>query len=61
MTLARSHWKHAFWGVTMVLLGALAFVVFYFTPIDQDMGPIQKIFYLHLPVAINAVLPESHG
>ena len=46
------------WAVyTAVTLGAfaacLAVVVFY-TPTEATMGPVQKIFYVHLPIAINA-------
>jgi heme exporter protein C len=44
--------KTAYWLVTLALtLAAVAMVVFY-TPDEATMGPIQKIFYLHLPVAI---------
>lgn len=41
-----------FWGITIALLIAGATRAIYFTPVEQTMGPIQKIFYLHLPVAI---------
>ena len=42
----------AFWSLTILLLAAGAVRAIYFTPVEQTMGPIQKIFYLHLPVAI---------
>jgi len=41
-----------YWGVTIVLLLVGAIRAIYYTPVEQTMGPIQKIFYLHLPVAI---------
>lgn len=41
-----------YWGLTIVLLAAGAIRAIYFTPVEQTMGPVQKIFYLHLPVAI---------
>lgn len=41
-----------FWGLTGLLLAIGAVRAIYFTPVEQTMGPIQKIFYLHLPVAI---------
>lgn len=42
-----------------VLVGAYvgtAVILVVYTPVEKTMGPIQKIFYLHLPVAINAFL-----
>ncbi|MBS0196182.1 MAG: cytochrome c biogenesis protein CcsA [Planctomycetes bacterium] len=45
-----------YWGATMVsLLAALAMTV-WFAPLESSMGPIQKIFYLHLPAAINTFI-----
>ena len=45
------------WAVLTVALfaAALAMLAFY-TPNETTMGPIQKIFYIHLPVAINTFL-----
>ncbi len=45
----------AYWAATVLLLGA-ALVASALAPIDPSMGPIQKLFYLHLPVAINTFL-----
>ncbi|HEY8666759.1 MAG TPA: cytochrome c biogenesis protein [Tepidisphaeraceae bacterium] len=43
---------HVFWLLTALLfVGALTMLLAY-TPDEQTMGPIQKIFYLHMPVAI---------
>jgi heme exporter protein C len=39
----------------IVLVGALA-MVFFYAPNDADQGFIQKIFYLHVPLAIVALL-----
>lgn len=33
---------------------AAAVLLVTYTPVEKTMGPIQKIFYLHLPAAINA-------
>jgi heme exporter protein C len=45
--------RWAWWILTLALfIGCLAMLRFY-TPVEVTMGPIQKIFYLHLPVAIN--------
>jgi heme exporter protein C len=38
-----------------VLIGAFA-LVFFYAPLDADQGFIQKIFYLHVPLAIVALV-----
>ncbi len=38
----------------VLILGAFA-LVFFYAPNDADQGFIQKIFYLHVPVAIVAL------
>lgn len=43
----------AFWTLTAILFAGLTVMVFTWTPVEATMGPVQKIFYLHLPVAIN--------
>ncbi len=43
----------AYWIVTVVaFMAAIAMLVMY-TPDDKEMGVLQKVFYLHLPVAVN--------
>ena len=37
-------------------LAATVVMLFTYTPVETTMGPIQNIFYLHLPSAINAFL-----
>lgn len=46
----------AYWLFTLMLFALGVVVVFAITPVDSKMGPIQKIFYLHMPVAINTFL-----
>ncbi len=46
----------AFWLVTAGGFSAAVMNAVFFVPEDADQGVIQKIFYLHLPVAINALL-----
>ena len=41
---------------TVVTLVAGFALVFYFAPLDADQGFIQKIFYLHVPLAIVALV-----
>ena len=45
-----------YWALTLLLAAAAALTVLYWTPVEATMGPIQKIFYLHLPSAINTFL-----
>lgn len=42
----------AFWTIAAALFGLGVFLVAGYVPTEATMGPIQKIFYLHLPVAI---------
>jgi heme exporter protein C len=41
--------------LTVVLVVAAFALVFYYAPLDADQGFIQKIFYLHVPLAIVAL------
>jgi heme exporter protein C len=52
MTAARRNLVVLFWLLTLALSGAATIWVFRYTPVEATMGPIQKIFYLHLPSAI---------
>ena len=49
--------KHlwAVYGAALAAPTAVAtWMLFYYAPVEATMGPIQKIFYVHLPFAINA-------
>src|SRR6266849_10675469 len=41
-------------ATTVVLTGAFA-LVFFYAPNDADQGFVQKIFYIHVPLAIIAL------
>ena len=41
---------------TAVTIGVAFCLVFFYAPLDSDQGFIQKIFYLHVPMAITALL-----
>jgi len=41
---------------TIVAIGAAFSLVFFYAPLDADQGFIQKIFYLHVPLAITALV-----
>ena len=43
----------AYWTTTLLTLAAAVAVLFSYTPDEATMGPVQKTFYLHLPLAIN--------
>ena len=44
--------KHVLGGtMVLVLLGAAAYGALYVAPTERTMGPIQRIFYLHVPSA----------
>ena len=46
----------AYWTLALGLLAAGVVMLFTYTPVEETMGPIQKIFYVHLPLAINTFL-----
>jgi heme exporter protein C len=56
MTMNRTILVRAYWLVTFALFAVALGVVIFYTPTEQTMGPIQKIFYLHLPVAMSTFL-----
>jgi heme exporter protein C len=41
---------------TVVAIAASLSLVFFYAPLDADQGFIQKIFYLHVPMAITALV-----
>ena len=41
-------------ALALVLLGTAIGLVFFFTPQDADQGISQKIFYIHVPIALTA-------
>lgn len=49
-------WISLFWLLTAGTFAAALLRVAWFTPEEATMGVIQKVFYLHLPVAINTFL-----
>ncbi|MDY7107314.1 MAG: cytochrome c biogenesis protein CcsA [Planctomycetota bacterium] len=53
MSAARTILGSLYWVLTAALLAACLLMLLFYTPVEKTMGPVQKIFYLHLPVAIN--------
>jgi heme exporter protein C len=39
---------------TVVLLGTAIGLIFFYAPLDADQGLTQKIFYIHVPIALTA-------
>ncbi|MGD0540095.1 MAG: cytochrome c biogenesis protein CcsA [Tepidisphaeraceae bacterium] len=46
----------SYWIAVALLFAADLVLIIRYTPDEQTMGAVQKIFYLHLPVAINTFL-----
>lgn len=42
---------HALAALCALLMAAMVYVVFFATPLEEQMGVVQKIFYLHVPSA----------
>jgi heme exporter protein C len=49
----RAKLQGVYWITTIVLLIVAVAMSLWYAPVESTMGPIQKIFYLHLPSAIN--------
>ncbi len=45
-----------YWLLVMALFGGAMYLVAFRTPDEASTGPIQKIFYLHIPVATSTLL-----
>ncbi len=56
MSDSRKVFTIAYWLMVLAMFAATVTMLFTYTPVETTMGPAQKIFYLHLPVAINAFL-----
>jgi heme exporter protein C len=51
---ATASWRcAAFWALTAALFAACLALSLWYAPVEKSMGLPQKIFYAHLPVAIN--------
>jgi len=55
LTRARQLWI-LYGAVLAGTTAAATWMMFYYAPVEATMGPIQKMFYVHLPFAINAFL-----
>jgi heme exporter protein C len=43
----------AYWIFTAATFIACTLLMLWYAPVESQMGPVQKIFYVHLPTAIN--------
>ena len=41
-------------GVSMALLVGVVWLAFYHAPVEREMGIVQKIFFFHMPIAVNS-------
>lgn len=44
---------YGYWILTVLLFVSGVLMLMFYTPTESTMGPVQKIFYIHLPVAIS--------
>ena len=55
-------WKYCrmvatlYWIVTALSLAGAILLALFYAPVDEVMGPVQKLLYIHMPVAINTFL-----
>ena len=56
MSRMQSKLVRSFWIAVALLFAADLVLIIRYTPDERSMGAIQKIFYLHLPAAINTFL-----
>ena len=48
--------KYILWGVSLVLMVAAVYLVFVYVPTEKEMGIVQRIFYLMVPMGWLALL-----
>ncbi len=48
-----------FWLTTLVLVGVGVALSIFYAPINTTMGPVQKVFHLHLPAAMNTFFAST--
>ena len=58
-TTRANSWMLLYWPLTVVLFAGTITMLVVYTPIEASMGSIQKIFYLHLPVAMNTFVAAA--
>jgi heme exporter protein C len=49
----RPTWAIAYWTLTAIAFAFAGFLAIFYAPVESTMGVVQKIFYIHLPSAIN--------
>jgi len=47
-------WTLALWGLAVALNALALYLVFFYAPVELQMGAVQKVFYYHVPSAISA-------
>jgi len=53
MKPANAIWVHLYWLTTAAAFAVVAAMVAFYAPVEATMGVVQKIFYVHLPSALN--------
>jgi heme exporter protein C len=56
MNLPHRFGTRLYWAATLGLLTAAVATAVFYAPVESTMGPVQKVFYLHMPAATNTFL-----
>ena len=56
MESTRSMSLYVVWGAAIALISAAIYMAFLYAPDEKVMGPVQRIFYFHVPSAMVAYL-----
>ncbi|MDF2536265.1 MAG: hypothetical protein K0R18_2427, partial [Bacillales bacterium] len=48
--------NHIVYGIALVMILVSSYLIFIYSNIEKQMGPVQKIFYVHVGTAWNALL-----
>lgn len=48
----RSLWRQGLLGTTLAAMAASMILIFFWVPTDANLGVVQRVFYIHMPVAV---------
>lgn len=56
MTFPRRAFGAVYWTGTLALLAAGLYLAIFYAPTESTMGEVQRIFYMHMPIAVTMFL-----
>ena len=56
MTMNATTLKRMYWVVVLASFTVVTAMLFTYTPVEKTMGSVQKVFYVHFPAALCALL-----